>query len=129
MTVGLHTVNLVNKQLDHLRGGTAFTQPSGLYVKLHIGDPGSAGTANPSAVTTRSQATFSAASGGAIAVTGTLPNWAMTTGETLSHISVWDASTSGNFLWSAALSSTRAVVNTDTYTLNTLSLAYAPLAA
>lgn len=129
MTVGLHTVNLVNKQLDHLRGGTAFTQPSGLYVKLHIGDPGAAGTANPSAVTTRSQATFAAASGGSMGLTGTLPNWAMTTGETLSHISVWDASTSGNVLFTAALSSTRAVVNTDTYTLNALNFAYGPLAA
>lgn len=129
MAVGMHTTNLVNKILDHLRGGTAWTQPSGLYVKLHTGDPGSAGTANASAVTTRSQATFSAAASGAIALTGTNPSFAMTTTETISHISVWDASTSGNFLFSAALSASKNVVNGDTLTLTSLGFSFAPLAA
>ncbi|MBF6371094.1 hypothetical protein IU469_36175, partial [Nocardia puris] len=58
MSVGLHTANLANTILDHLRGGSAWTQPSGLYVKLHVGDPGSTGASNASAVTTRAQATF-----------------------------------------------------------------------
>lgn len=129
MTVGLSTANLANKILDHLRGGTAWTQPSGLHVKLHTGDPGATGASNASAVTTRSQATFSAASSGAIALTGTNPSWSMTASETISHISVWDASTSGNFLWSAALASAKSVVNGDTLTLTTLGLSQAPLAA
>ncbi len=129
MTVGLHTVNLANKILDHLRGGTAWTQPSGLYVKLHLADPGSAATTSPAAVTTRSQATFAAASSAAIALTGTNPSWSMTTTETISHISVWDASTSGNFLWSAALTASKAVANGDTLTLTTCGLSFGPLAA
>lgn len=129
MVVGLNTSNLANKVLDHLRGGTAWTQPSALYVKVHLGDPGSAGTANASAVTTRSQATFSAASSGAIALTGTNPSWSMTATETVTHVSVWDASTSGNFLWSAALSASKAVVNGDTLTLTSLGFSLAPLAA
>lgn len=127
--VGLSTSNLANKILDHLRGGTAWTQPSGLYVKLHIGDPGSAGTSNASAVTTRSQATFAAAASGAIALTGTNPSWTMTASETISHVSVWDASTSGNFLWSVALSASKAVVSSDTLTLTSLGLSLTPLAA
>ncbi|MEV6432558.1 hypothetical protein [Nocardia sp. NPDC051463] len=129
ITVGLHTANLANKILDHLRGGTAWTQPAGTYVKLHTGDPGSAGTSNAGAVTTRSQATFAAAASGAIALTGTNPNWSMTTTETITHISVWDASTSGNFLWSATLSASKAVVNGDTLTLTSLGFSLAPLAA
>ncbi|UGT65345.1 hypothetical protein LTT66_18420 [Nocardia gipuzkoensis] len=129
MTAGISTTNLANKVLDHLRGGTAWTQPSGLYVKLHIGDPGSAGTSNAAAVTTRSQATFAAAASGAIALTGTNPSWSMTTTETISHVSVWDASTSGNFLWSAALSASKAVVNGDTLTLTSLGFSLTPLAA
>lgn len=129
MTVGLHTANLANKILDHLRGGTAWTQPGGIYVKLHTGDPGSAGTANASAVTTRAAATFAAAASGAIALTGTNPSWSMTATETITHISVWDASTSGNFLWSAALSSSKSVVNLDTLTLTALGFSLAPLAA
>ena len=35
MATGLSTANLANKILDHLRGGTAWTQPGGLYIKLH----------------------------------------------------------------------------------------------
>jgi hypothetical protein len=120
---------LANKILDHLRGGTAWTQPAGLYVKLHIGDPGSAAASNAAAVTTRSQATFAAAASGAIALTGTNPSWSMTTTETISHVSVWDASTSGNFLWSAALSASKAVVNGDTLTLTSLGFSLTPLAA
>jgi hypothetical protein len=129
LTVGLNTVNLANHILDHLRGGTAWTQPAGIYVKLHIGDPGSAATSNASAVTTRSQATYSAAASGAIALTGTNPSWSMTATETISHVSVWDAVTSGNFLWSAALSASKAVVNGDTLTLTSLGFSLAPLAA
>lgn len=129
MTVGLATSTLANKILDHLRGGTAWTQPSGLYVKVHTGDPGSAGTANASAVTTRSQATFAAAASGAIALTGTNPSFSMTATETISHVSVWDASTSGNFLWSAQLSSAKSVVSGDTLTLTSLGFALSPLAA
>lgn len=129
MPVGINTSNLANKMLDHLRGGTAWTQPAGLYVKLHIGDPGSAGTTSPSAVTTRSQATYAAAASGAIALTGTNPSWSMTATETITHVSVWDASTSGNFLWSAALSASKSVVNGDTLTLTSLGFSLTPLAA
>jgi len=128
MTVGLHTVNLANKWLDMLRG-TAFTAPTNVYVKLHTADPGSAATTAPSAVTTRAQASFSAASGGALALTGTNPSWSMTTTETISHISLWDASTAGNFLWSFALSASKAVVNGDTLTLTTFTPSFTPLAA
>lgn len=128
MATGLATANLANKVLDHLRGGTAWTQPGGLYIKLHTGDPGAAGTANASAVTGRQAATFSAASGGAIALSNS-PAFAMTSSETISHISVWDASTGGNFLWSCALTSSKSVSNGDTLTFTTLGVSLTPLAA
>lgn len=127
MTVGLATTNLANNWLNMLRG-TAFTAPAGTYIKLHTADPGAAGTANPSAVTTRSQATFSAASGGALALSNS-PSFTMTATETITHISVWDASTAGNFLWSAALTTSKSVVNTDTLTFTTLGVSLSPLAA
>lgn len=128
MTVGLSSTNLAHVWLNLVRG-TDPTPPSGTYVKLHVGDPGSAGTANAGAVTTRSQATFSAASAGAIALTGTNPSWSMTTTETISHISVWDASSAGNFLWSASLSASKSVANGDTLTLTSCGLSLSPLAA
>lgn len=129
MTTGLSGTNLANSILDHLRGGTAWTQPADIYIKLHTGDPGSAGTANASTVTTRSAATFGAASSGAIALTGTDPSWSMTATETISHISAHDASTSGDFLFSAALAASKAVVNGDTLTLTSLGVSLSPLAA
>lgn len=129
MVAGISTANFANKALDHVGGGTAWTQPAGRYVKLHIGDPGSTAASNAGAVTTRAAATFAAAASGAIALTGTNPSWSMTTTETITHISVWDASTSGNFLWSAALTASKAVVNGDTLTLTSLGLSLAPLAA
>lgn len=129
MTVGLSAANLANKFLDTItRTGTAPTAGT-VYVKLHTGDPGSAGTSNASGVTTRSSATFgSAASGGTATMTNT-PSWSMTATETISHISLWDASTSGNFLWSGALTASKSVSNGDTLNLSSLTLAFTPIAA
>lgn len=127
MTVGLATTTLANKWLDMLRA-VAFTAPAATYIKLHTADPGAAGTNAPSAVTTRQLATFSAASAGAIALSNS-PSFTMTATETISHISVWDASTAGNLLWTATLTTPKSVVNTDTLTFTTLGVSLTPLAA
>lgn len=127
MTVGLSSY-VANGWLNQLRG-VAFTAPAAVYAKLHIGDPGAAGTANPSAVTTRVAITYSAASGGSISITGTAPSWAMTATEVLSHVSFHDATSGGNFLWSAALTSTKSVGAGDTYTLSTENVNLAAIAA
>lgn len=128
MTTGLAATTLANKWLDML-AASAFTAPPAFYVQLHIGDPGAAGTSNTSAVTTREAVSWSAASGGSKSESGAPTSWSMTTTETISHISCWDASTSGNFLLSAALSSSRAVVNGDSVSLTTLTVALTPIAA
>ena len=128
MAVGLGTTTLANNWLNMLRG-VAYTAPTATYVKLHTGDPGATAAANASAVTTRSQLTLAAASGGAVALTGTQPSWSMTTSETISYISVWDATTAGNFLWSAQLAVAKTVANGDTLTLTTCGLSLSPLAA
>lgn len=130
MTVGLHTTNLANKLLDALSN----TNPSlgaTPHVKVHTGDPGSAGTSNASAETTRKALTWAAAASGSKAITTTLPSWATWSAgsETISHISVWDASTAGNFLFSAALTVSKAITNGDTLNLTTLTFALTPLAA
>lgn len=127
MAVGISTY-LANAWLNLIRGA-AFTAPTAIYAKLHIGDPGGAGTANQSAVTTRLAITFAAASSGSITITGTPPTFNMTASETLSHVSFWDSSSSGNFLWSAALTTTKPVGSGDTYTLSTDTVNLAPIAA
>lgn len=130
MTVGLHAVNLANKWLDML-AGTAFTAPSTANVKLHTGDPGSAGTSNASAETTRKALTWSAASAGSKAIAATLPSWATWSAgsETISHISVWDNISAGNFLFSVALTASKSVTNGDTLNLTSLTFAFTPIAA
>lgn len=129
MAVGLSSANLANKWLDMV-GGTAFTAPTNVYVKLHTGDPGSAGTSAASANTTRVIVTWAAASAGSKAMTGTLSwaSWASGT-ETISHISIWDNISAGSFLWSGALSASKTVNNGDTLQITSLTLSLTPVAA
>jgi hypothetical protein len=130
MTVGLSAANLANKWLDML-AGTAFTAPSNTFIKLHTADPGSAGTTGAAAGdTTRKQVTWSAASAGSKAMTSMASSWTNGgTSETLSHISGWDASSAGNFLFSGALSSTQAWNTGNVYALTALTVAFTPIAA
>jgi hypothetical protein len=104
MTVNISNY-LANSWLGMLRG-TAFTAPSAVYVQLHTGAPGAAGTTNVSSVTTRPAATFSAASGGVLSLSN-VPAWASWGGsaETIVNVSFWDAASGGNFLWSASIGS------------------------
>lgn len=129
MPVGLSTTNVVNVWLNWIRGTNA-TAPTSINTKLHTADPGAAGaTAAAAGDTTRKAATFAAPSGGAIALSNS-PQWTNGgTSETLTHVSNWDASTAGNFLWSAALSSSQAWASTNTFTLTTLGVSITPLAA
>lgn len=109
---------LEDELLDHVFGVGAFTQPSGVYVKLHLGDPGEDGTGNPAAETTRIQGTFgSAASGGTISNTAQIQWTSLAATETLTHISLWDASTAGNCLWAGALASSVNVNSGGTFTI------------
>lgn len=129
MAVGLSGVNLADRVLNHLRGGTSWTQPTGIWARLHVADPGSVGTANGSANATRVAVTFGVSASGVISQTGTAPAWTMTASETISHVSFWDAATSGNFLWSSQCAVPKGVVNGDTVTHTTGTLTLAPLAA
>ena len=129
MTVGLSAVNTADKLLNTIgRTGTTFTAGS-LYVKLHTGDPGATAATAASAVTTRYAVTFSASSAGSMALTSMGGTWSMTATETISHISLWDAATSGNFLWSVALTASKSVISGDTLSLTSLTLAFTPIAA
>ncbi len=86
-------------------------------VQLHTGDPGAAGTSNVSAVGGREVATFAAPVDGILSTTGNPPAWDISTPETISYISVWDAYTSGNWLWNARLEKAQTVANGDVFRL------------
>lgn len=98
-----------NKIADAICGNASFTTPANVYAKLHIGDPGEDGTANAAANTTRKEATFAAASGGACALDATVSWTNVSTAETYSHVSLWDNISAGNCLGSGAMTTPVAV--------------------
>lgn len=110
-----------NKILDHV-GGTSWTAPTTVYIKLHTGDPGEDGTSNAATEATRKSASWSAAASGSKATSATLSWTTVSTTETYSHWSAWDASSGGNCLWTGALSASAAVTAGDTFNITTLTL-------
>lgn len=114
MTVGLsqtHAHGLLN--VFRATNYTAVTA----HAKLHTGDPGSAGTSNASAETTRKSLSFGAPSSGSmVASVVSWASWSAGT-ETITHFSLWDASTNGNFLISGTLSASKTPTNGDTLNL------------
>jgi len=117
---------LAGKWLNWLNG-SAETAPSALYVQLHTGDPGSAGTSNVSSVTTRKLLTATV-TGDVLAASGTLPSWtswAGTNGEEDTDLSLWDASTGGDFLDSIQLEEPVTMYTSDTLDLSALSVTVA----
>lgn len=127
MTVGLAATTLANKWLDMI-AGTAFTAPAASYIEEHIGDPGVAGTTNPGLVTGRQSVAWAVAAAGSKSASNT-PTFTQTGTETISHVAFWDAVTAGNFLFSAALTTPKSVVATDTLTFNTITISFTPIAA
>lgn len=115
--MGTFSDTVANAWLDALARGTPYDNDE-VWVKLHLGDPGSAGTANAAVETTRKQSTFgSAAASRAIAITAAT-EWAnVSTSETYTHVSMWSASSAGTFLGRDDLSSSAPVTAGDTFRL------------
>ena len=132
MTVGFGATSVLNKWLDVIRtGGATFTATTNVYIQIHTGDPGAAGTSNVSAgSTTRAVVNHNAPSAGSMTITGTNPAYTNGgTSETITHISAWTASSGGTFLYSGALSASKAWSSGDTLTVTTLTVSVTPAAA
>lgn len=116
MAVGLAPA-VANAILNALCRSTAWSEPAELWIQLHVGDPGAAGTANVATETDRIQATFGTnASGGAISNTAAL-SWPGVSGaEDYTHFTAWDASSSGNFQFSGLVTANAVLIN-DTFTI------------
>lgn len=114
---------LEDKINDAVCNNTAL-QVAQSYVKLHTGDPGEDGTANAAGETTRKSASFGTSSGGTATSDADLTWTNVSTAETLSHISMWDASTAGNCLGSGALTASKTVAVGDTFVIPSGSLTF-----
>lgn len=128
---------LADKILIWIKGTTFPTALTNVYISLHSGDPGTAGTANNvqttitgsanrTAVATTSFSTVGAAVGGGFQITNSASVQITTNasaGATVTYFGVWDAITAGNFLASGALTTSVDVVAGDTVQFNAGALA------
>ena len=119
MATGL-SAYLANKFLDAVGNATAYSA-SNVYVKLHVADPGAAGTANPATETTRKEVTFSAASTGSIASDADVIWTNIAGSQDATYFTAWDNLTTGNFLFSGTVTG-NAYTAGDTYTIASGSL-------
>lgn len=101
---------------NHTLDGSA-SIPATLYVKLHTGNPGAAGTSNAAGTTVRKSFTRTASSAGASSNVADIAWTTLSANETLSHISIWDNVSAGNCWFVGALGSSQAVTTSDTYTI------------
>ena len=106
---------LGNAWLDALGNNTSFAVAQ-VYVKLHVGDPGAAGTANPATETTRKAVSFGAAAGGVLTSDADI-TWTNIAGsEDANHFTAWDNVSAGNFLFSGQIQANPYDAG-DTYTI------------
>jgi hypothetical protein len=128
---------LADKILIWIKGTTFPAALTTVYIGLHSGDPGTAGTANNvqstvtgsanrTAITTSSFSTVGSATGGGFQITNNTSVQITTNASgsaTVTHFGVWDAQTGGNFLASGALTTSVDVVAGDTVQFNAGALA------
>ncbi len=114
MALGISSY-LGNAWLNALGNNTSFAVAQ-VYIKLHTGLPGTAGTANPATETLRKAASFGAASAGVLTSDADV-TWTNITGsDDANHFTAWDSLTTGNFLFSGTITANPYDAG-DTYTI------------
>lgn len=109
--------------LDHVLGGTTYTQPTTLYVGLYTASTGLESN-SPSAEVSggsyaRQSATFAAASSGSASTNATVTFPAATANwGTITHVAVLDASSGGNVLFHGAVTSSKTIETGDTFQIS-----------
>lgn len=98
---------LENELLDHVLRNSAYTPAATVYVALHTADPGETGTSEVTGGSyARQSAAWDAASAGSC-VNSAIITYTNMPATTVTHYSIWDASSSGNMLFAGALDASR----------------------
>ena len=105
---------LLNAMFDNVVGDLPVVS---VYVKLHLGDPGEDATANAAVEVTRQGPISGAVAVGVYTSDAAITWTSVSTTETYSHVSLWDAATIGNALAKGALTASKAVNSGDTFTI------------
>ena len=107
---------LANSLLNALGNNTAYAVTN-VYVKLHVGDPGAAGTSNAATETTRKAVSFAGASTGSIASDADV-TWTNISGsQDATFFTAWDSIDAGSFLFSGTITGNPYTAG-DTYTIS-----------
>ena len=105
--------------LDHVFAGNAYTAPTTLYLALHTADPAEDGSGAEvsTAGTAYARQTVTFTVSGNTATTDAAVEYSTATANfgTVSHVGVWDASTAGNLLAFAALTSSKTIETGDVF--------------
>ncbi len=112
---------LSDKYLDCLVNASGFNIAA-VYIQLHTGAPGAAGTNNVAGNNVRKTTAWNAASAESKATNTDIVWTNVSNTETYTDVSLWDASSTGNFLWSGSLTASKAVTAGDTFTIPSGSL-------
>ena len=111
MSLGF-SVAVANAILDYIYNTTYPT----VYVQLHVGDPGAAGTSNPATETDRVATTMGAAASGAVSNDADADWTAVAGTDDYTHVSLWSASVAGTFIQSGTITA-NAVTAGDNFSL------------
>ena len=107
---------LENALINHTLRNSALSAPSAVYVSLHTANPDedASGAELSGSAYARQAATFAAPSNG-VSTTSADINFPQATGSwgTVSHIGIWDASSSGNMLYYTALDASKTIATGD----------------
>jgi hypothetical protein len=116
---------LENAIINATLRATSYTSPSSVFVALFTSDPTDAGSGNELSgnAYTRKAVTFGAPSNGVTSNSADV-NFDQATGNwgTVSHIGIFDASTSGNLLYHTPLTSSKTIETGDLFKIATSSL-------
>jgi len=108
---------LETELLDHVFTNSAYTAPSTLYLSLHTANPDEdgSGTEVSTSGTAYARQTVTFSVSGNTATTDAAVEFPTATANfgTVSHVAVWDASTSGNMLAYAALTTSKTIETGD----------------
>jgi hypothetical protein len=121
---GVHGASALTNYAENKVGDFLFNNQAALaittaYVKLHLGDPGEDATGNAAAETTRKAFTVPAFSSGTASNEADIDWTSYPSGETVSHISIWDAASSGNPFMYGALAASKSPQTGDTLRIPT----------
>lgn len=110
--------------LNHAFRGTAYTQPSGLYLALFTSDPGETGASGEVSGNAYARQSFAGTvTGDTFTATGNI-DFPAATGSwgTITHCAIFDAVSGGNMLAGGALTTSRSIGSGDIFRESSLTV-------